>query len=130
MLPMSYQVTLALYCSFTCWHQRKAIKKHLQKLNQVQKEYQQLITPANLEYSLYRYNRLYHLQQTNLVLFTLGAGIGIACATWMRWRLANLPKESLALPSMGIAFLDQTQYLAIYGYFVYCILQDYIPPPN
>lgn len=130
MLPMSYQVTLALYCALTCWHQRSAIKNHLQKLNQVQKEYQQLIAPANLEYSLYRYNRLYQLQQTNLVLFTLGAGIGIGGATWVRWRLANLPKEALAFPSMGIAFLDQTQYLAIYGYFVYCILQDYIPPAN
>jgi hypothetical protein len=77
MLPMSYQVTLALYCASTCWHQRTAIKNHIQKLNNVQKDYQQLIAPANLEYSLYRYNRLYQLQQTNLVLFTLGAGIGI-----------------------------------------------------
>lgn len=127
---MSYQVTLAIYSAFTCWHQRTAIKNHLKKLNQVQKEYQQLIVPSNLEYSLYRYNRLYQLQQTNLVLFTLGAGIGIGGATWVRWRLANLPKQSLAFPNMGIAFLDQTQYLAIYGYFVYCILQDYIPPAN
>ena len=130
MLPMSYQVTLALYCSLTCWYQRTAIKHHLQKLNQVQKDYQQLIAPANLEYSLYRYNRLYRLQQTNLILFTLGAGIGIGCATWVRWRLANLPKEALVFPNMGTAFLDQTQYLAIYGYFVFCILQDYIPPSN
>lgn len=130
MLPMIYQVTLALYCVFTCWHQRTAIKKHLQKLNQVQKDYQHLVSPANLEYSIYRYTRLYQLQQTNLVIFTIGVGMGLGGATWLRWRLANLPKEALPFPSMGTAFLDQTQYLAIYGYFVYCILQDYIPPIN
>lgn len=130
MLPMSYQVTLALYCALTCWHQRAAIKKHLQKLTQVQKDYQQLVTPSNLDYNVYRYTRLYHLQQTNLVILTLGAGIGIGGATWLRWRLANLPKEALALPSMGTALLDQIQYLIIYGYFVYCIVQDYIPPAN
>lgn len=127
---MSYQVTLALYCAFTCLNQRRAIKLHLQKLHQVRKDYQQLVSPANLEYTIYRYSKLFDLQQMNLVLLTLGAGIGLGGATWMRWRLANLPKETLPFPSLGVALLDQTQYLAIYGYFVICILQDYLPPAN
>ena len=125
---MSYQVTLALYCAMTCWSQRKAIQSHLSKLRQVRTDYQHLITPANLEYTIYRYNRLFHLQKLNFVIMTIGAGVGLGGATWLRWRLANTPKEALALPSLGIAILDQTQYLAIYGYFVFCMIQDFLPP--
>lgn len=125
---MTYQVTLALYCAVTCWNQRTAIDKHLKKLFQIRIDYQHLVAPANLEYTIYRYTRLYHLQKINLALMTIGAGIGLGGATWLRWRLANLPKEAMALPSLGIALLDQTQYLAIYGYFVICILQDFLPP--
>ena len=127
---MSYQVTLALYCAVTCWNQRKAIKSHLAKLHVVQKDYQPLVTPVNLDYTLYRFSRLYELQNTNIIIMTIGAAVGLASVTWIRWRLANLPKEALDLPSLGIALLDQTQYLAIYGYFVICILQDYLPPIN
>ena len=125
---MSFQVTLALYCVFTCWSQRSTIKSHLDKLEQVRKDYQNFVTPANLEYTLYRYSRLHDFQRINLVIFTLGAVVGLGGATWLRWRLANLPKEALDFPSMGIAFLDQTQYFAIYGYFVVSIIQDYLPP--
>lgn len=127
---MSYQVTLALYCAVTCWNQRKSIKIHLSKLYAIQKDYQPIVPPGHLEYNLYRFNRLYELQGTNLVIMTIGAGVGLAGATWIRWRLANLPKEALDLPSLGIALLDQIQYFAIYGYFVICILQDYLPPIN
>lgn len=123
---MSYQVTLALYCAVTSWNQRKAIKIHLSKLHAIRKDFQQLVTPVNLDYTIYRFNRLHELQRTNLILMTMGAGVGLAGVTWIRWRLANLPKEALDLPSLGIALLDQTQYMAIYGYFVICVLQDYL----
>lgn len=126
MLSMSYQVTLALYCAVTSWNQRKAIKIHLSKLHTIRKDFQQLVTPVNLDYTIYRFNRLHELQRTNLILMTMGAGVGLAGVTWIRWRLANLPKEALDLPSLGIALLDQTQYMAIYGYFVICVLQDYL----
>lgn len=125
---MSYQVTLALYCAVTCWSQRIAIQNHLKKLHQVRSDCQHLVAPANLEYTIYRYSRLFQLQKINLVIMTIGAGVGLGGATWLRWRLANLPKEAMAFPSLGIALLDQTQYLAIYGYFVICILQDLLPP--
>lgn len=127
---MSFQVTLALYCAVACWNQRTAIKSHLSKLNSVRKDYQPLVTPVNLEYTIYRFTRLYDLQSNNLILMTLGAAVFLPTVTWIRWRLANLPKEALDLPSLGVALLDQTQYLAIYGYFVICILQDYLPPIN
>lgn len=127
---MSYQVTLALYCAVICWNQRNAIDSHLKKLNQVHKDHQHLVAPANLDYTIYRYSRLYQLQKMNLVLMTIGAGVGLGGATWMRWRLANLPKEALTLPSLGIALLDQLQYLAIYGYFAFCIVQDFLPPAH
>lgn len=130
MLSMSYQVTLALYCAVTCWNQRKAIKIHLSKLHAIRKDFQPLVTPVNLDYTVYRFNRLHELQNTNLILMTIGAGVGLASVTWIRWRLANLPKEALDLPSLGIALLDQTQYMAVYGYFVICVLQDYLPPIN
>lgn len=125
---MSYQVTLAIYCAVTCWSQRTAIDSHLKKLHQVRSDYQHLVAPANLDYTIYRYTRLYHLQKMNLILMTIGAGMGLGGATWLRWRLANLPKEALALPNLGIALLDQIQYLAIYCYFVFCVLQDFLPP--
>lgn len=125
---MSYQVTLALYCAFTCLNQRNSIKNHLHKLGQVRKDYLHLVAPANLDYTIYRYSKLLDLQQINLVLSTIGVGVGLGGATWLRWRLANLPKESLDFPSLGVALLDQSQYLAIYGYFVICIVQDYLPP--
>ena len=128
MIPMSYQVTLALYCMVTCWRQGHSIQTHLQKLNQVRKDYQQIVSSANLDYTIYRYSRLLALQHTNFILMSIGAGIGVGCVTWVRWRLANFSKDIMTLPSLGINLLDQFQYFAIYSYFVICILQDYLPP--
>jgi hypothetical protein len=130
MLSMTYQVTLAMYCLFTCWRQRASIDRHLKKLLQVRKDYQQLVSPANLEYSIYRYGRLFQFQKVNLIVLSVGAGLGLGGATWLRWRLANLPKESLPFPNLGIGLLDQIQYLAIYTYFIFILLQDYLPPIN
>lgn len=131
---MSFQVTLALYCAITCWRQNNLIKYHLSKLVLIRKDYQNLAPAATLDYTIYRYGRLALLQRANFILSTLGAVMVIGTVTWIRWRLANnipisLHDMELTFPTtLGMALLDQSQYLVIYCYFVICIFLDLLPP--
>lgn len=137
---MTFQVTLALYCTVICWQQHDAIRQHRRKLL-VAKESSTPQTPfEGIDYALYRYQRLALLQRINFALSTLGAGVLIGGVTWLRWQLANLPRNLettpsqlssppvMALPSTALVLLDQLQYLSLYVYLCACLLMDLLPP--
>lgn len=134
---MTFQVTLAIYCAFTCLRQYRAIKAHDSKLTKLKEDYFQPHDQIEgFAYTRYRYTRLLILQRTNFILSTLGAGLLIGSLTWLRWRLANLPhglgiRDSvtlLSLPGAAVALLDQFQYFFLYLYFCGCLLFDLMPP--
>ena len=134
---MTFQVTLAIYCAVTCLSQLRAIKSHESKLASLKTDYftsnDQI---SGLEYSIYRYSRLRLLHRNNFILSTLGAGLFVGSLTWLRWRLANMPRglsfrdsvTLLALPGVAVALLDQLQFFVLYLYFCGCLLFDLLPP--
>ncbi len=134
---MTFQVTLAIYCAVTCFSQLKAIKAHQSKLVNLKTDYfTSNDQVSGLNYSLYRYSRLRLLQRNNFVLSTLGAGLFVGSLTWLRYRLANLPRgvtyrdsvTILELPGVAIAVLDQLQFVALYAYFCGSLIFDLLPP--